>query len=290
MNERNDSPVWFITGCSSGLGRALARQLLDRGHRLVATARRPETLADLVAIHPDRCRALALDVAVAAQIPPIVAQAAAAFGRLDVVVNNAGYGLVGAVEEVSDEQIARSFETNFFGALRVMRAALPFLRAQRRGHFVNISAAAAIANYAGFSIYGATKCALEGVSESLAAEVRPLGLKVTIVQPGPFRTDFISRSLERASGHVADYEASSGKFLRFLETMSGRQPGDPGKAADAIIAAVASEHPPLRLVLGKYANEKARRKLSSAARELDAGTAGGLDTDFDSTGSGETPR
>ncbi len=286
MNEPNESPVWFITGCSSGLGRALARRVLACGHRLVATARRPETLDDLVASHPDRCRALALDVAVAAQIAPVVAQAAAAFGRLDVVVNNAGYGLVGAVEEVSDEQIARSFETNFFGALRVMRAALPILRAQRRGHFVNISAAAAIANYPGFSIYGAAKCALEGVSESLAAEVRPLGLKVTLVQPGPFRTDFIARSLERAPVRIVDYAASSGKFLRFLETMNGRQPGDPDKAAEAIIAAVGAEQPPLRLVLGKYANEKARRKLGSASRELDAGGAVALATDFDSNPAG----
>ena len=290
MNEQSDSPVWFITGCSSGLGRALAQRVLACGHRLVATARRPETLADLVASQPDRCRALALDVAVAAQIPLVVAQAAAAFGRLDIVVNNAGYGLVGAVEEVSDEQIARSFETNFFGALRVMRAALPILRAQRRGHFVNISAAAAIANYPGFSIYGATKCALESVSESLAAEVRPLGLKVTIVQPGPFRTDFIARSLERARDRIDDYEATSGKFLRFLETMSDRQPGDPDKAADAIIAAVASEHSPLRLVLGKYANEKARRKFSSAARELDAASAAALATDFDSVSPNEEQR
>ena len=174
----------------------------------------------------------------------------------------------------------RNFETNFFGALRVIRAALPILRAQRRGHFVNISAAAVIANYAGFSIYGATKWALEGLSESLAAEVRPLGLKVTIVQPGPFRTDFISRSLERASASIPDYEPSSGKFRRFLETMNGRQPGDPAKAADAIISAVESENPPLRLALGKYAIDKARRKLAAAARELDAGSATGLATDF----------
>ncbi len=290
MNESNDPPVWFITGCSRGLGRALAQRVLAHGHRLVATARRPETLADLVARHPDQCLALALDVAVAEQIAPVVAQAAAAFGRLDVVVNNAGYGLIGAVEEVSDEQITRSFETNFFGALRVMRAALPILRAQRRGHFVNISAAAAIANYPGFSIYGAAKCALEGVSESLAAEVRPLGLKVTLVQPGPFRTDFISRSLERAPDRIADYEATSGKFLRFLEARRGRQPGDPDKAAEAIIAAVASEHPPLRLVLGKYAVEKARRKFASAVRELEAGSAAAPETDLTSTGSVDSPR
>ncbi|MDI1250125.1 MAG: oxidoreductase [Lacunisphaera sp.] len=290
MNTVNDTPVWFITGCSSGLGRALAARVLARGHRLIATARQPATLADLVATDPSRCRAFALDVADATQVTTVVAEAAAVFGRLDVVVNNAGYGLVGAVEEYDEAQIMRNFETNFFGALRVIRAALPVLRAQRRGHFVNISAAAVIANYAGFSIYGATKWALEGLSESLAAEVRPLGLKVTIVQPGPFRTDFVARSLERATGHIPDYDASSGKFGRFLETMSGRQPGDPAKAADAIIAAVAAENPPLRLVLGKYAIDKARRKLGSAARELDAGSAAGLATDFAAEGAAETAR
>ena len=290
MNPVNDTPVWLITGCSSGLGRALAARVLGRGHRLIATARHPETLADLVATAPDRCRAIALDVADANQVAPVIARAAEAFGRLDVVVNNAGYGLIGAVEEYDDAQIARNFETNFFGALRVIRAALPILRAQRRGHFVNLSAAAAIANYPGFSIYGATKWALEGVSESLAAEVRPFGLKVTIVQPGPFRTDFISRSLERATGHIPDYDQSSGKFQRFLETMNGRQPGDPTKAADAIIAAVASENPPLRLVLGPYAIDKARRKLASAARELDAGSAAGLATNFPPNGEAEASR
>lgn len=286
----NDSPVWLITGCSSGLGRALAARVLARGHRLIATARQPETLDELVAADPSRCRALALDVADASQVAPVVAQAAEIFGRLDVVVNNAGYGLVGAVEEYDEAQITRNFETNFFGALRVIRAALPILRAQRRGHFVNISAAAVIANYAGFSIYGATKWALEGLSESLAAEVRPLGIKVTIVQPGPFRTEFISRSLERASASIPDYDPSSGKFRRFLETMNGRQPGDPAKAADAIIAAVESDNPPLRLVLGKYAIDKTRRKLGSAARELDAGSAAGAATDFTTEGHAEAAR
>jgi NAD(P)-dependent dehydrogenase (short-subunit alcohol dehydrogenase family) len=284
MKTVNDTPVWLITGCSTGLGRALAGRVLARGHRLIATARHPETLAELVAVDPSRCQALALDVADAPQVAAVVAQAAAAFGRLDVVVNNAGYGLVGAVEEYDDAQIARNFETNFFGALRVIRAALPILRAQRRGHFVNVSAAAVIANYPGFSIYGATKWALEGVSESLAAEVRPLGLKVTIVQPGPFRTDFIARSLERATGHIPDYDPSSGKFRRFLETMNGRQPGDPTKAADAIMDAVAAENPPLRLVLGKYAIDKARRKLAAAARELDMGSGAGLAADFPTDG------
>ena len=280
MNDINNTPVWLITGCSSGLGRALAERVLAHGHRLIATARDPATLTDLVAADPSRSRALALDVADAAQAAPVVAQAAALFGRLDVVVNNAGYGLIGALEEYDEAQIARNFETNFFGALRVIRAALPIMRAQRRGHFVNISAAAAIENYPGFSVYGATKWALEGLSESLAAEIRPLGLKVTIVQPGPFRTNFVARSLERAPGSISDYDLSSGKFRRLIETLNGRQPGDPARAADAIINAVAAENPPLRLVLGKYALDKARRKLVAATRDLEAGNTAGLATDF----------
>lgn len=273
------SRVWLISGCSSGFGAALAAAVLARGQRVVATARNPTALDELVAQFPEHCRALALDVTDASQIKAVVAQVTRAFGRIDVIVNNAGYGLVGAFEELGAQQIARNFDTNFFGALEVIRAVLPLLRAQGSGHIVNISAAAVIANYPGFSIYGATKWALEGVSESLAAELKPLGIKVTIVQPGPFRTDFIRRSLERAEGHIADYDRTSGKFVRFLETMEGRQPGDPAKAAQAILAAVESETPPLRLVLGKYATGKARRKLADADRELAAWEHIGLATD-----------
>ncbi len=279
MNDAENTPVWLITGCSSGLGRALAGRVLARGHRVVATARQPAALADLVASFPGSCRPLALDVTSPEQVATVVTRAAEAFGRLDVVVNNAGYGLVGALEEFSEEQILRNFETNFLGALRVIRAALPVLRAQGRGHFVNISAAAAISNYAGFSVYGATKCALEAVSESLAAEVRPLGLRVTIVQPGPFRTDFIARSLEPAAGSIPAYEPTSGKFRRFLAAMDGKQPGDPARAAEAIIAAVAAEQPPLRLVLGRYAIDKTRRKFAAATRELDTWADVGLATE-----------
>ncbi len=281
MNETTaPSRVWLITGCSSGFGLALAAAVLARGQRVVATAREPGALAGLAARYPETCRTLALDVADAAQVKSAIAEGAAAFGKLDVVVNNAGYGLVGAFEELGAEQIARNFSVNFFGALEVIRAALPTLRAQGSGHIVNISAAAVIANYAGFSIYGATKWALEGVSEALAAELKPLGIKVTMVQPGPFRTDFISRSLERAERRMADYDRSSGKFLRFLEMMDGKQPGDPAKAAEAIIAAVESPTPPLRLVLGKYANDKARKKFADAEKERGAWESVGASTDF----------
>ena len=274
------SRVWLITGCSSGLGHALATRALARGQRVIATAREPAALGALAAAHPETCRTLALDVTDGAQVQSAVAEAAAIFGRLDVVVNNAGYGVIGAFEELGEEQIARNFATNFFGALAVIRAALPVLRAQGSGHFVNISAAAVIANYAGFSIYGAGKWALEGVSESLAVELKPLGIKVTIVQPGPFRTDFIGRSLERAASRLADYDRTSGKFLRFLETMDGQQPGDPARAADAVLTAVASPAPPLRLVLGKYAHGKVRRKLADAEKELAAWEPTGRPTDF----------
>lgn len=280
QESTNTDKVWLITGCSTGLGRALAQQTLARGYRVVATSRNAETLADLASEHPDRCLALQLDVTDPANVESAIHHAARSFGRIDVVVNNAGYGLVGAFEELSEEQIARNFAVNFFGALSVTRAILPILREQKSGHIVNISAAAAIANYAGFSIYGASKWALEGVSESLAIELKPLGIKVTIVQPGPFKTDFISRSLERGEKRIADYDRSSGKFLRFLESIDGKQPGDPAKAADAIIAAVESPAPPSRLVLGKYANDKLRRKLADAEKERMEWESIGVPTGF----------
>src|ERR1700722_11872986 len=187
--------VWLITGCSTGIGRALANRALDHGDRVLATARNPATLNDLVERHPESCKILALDVTDSAQVEGAVRTAVREFGGLDVLVNNAGYGLIGAFEELD-------------------RVALPILRAQGSGRIVNISAAAAISNYPGFSVYGATKWALEGLSESLAAELKPLGIHVTIVQPGPLRTDFIKRSLKRAETRLAAYDRTSGKFQR----------------------------------------------------------------------------
>ena len=272
--------TWLITGCSSGLGRALALHALQRGDLVAATARKAGDIADLAVSFPETCRAFALDVTEPSQVAQVVTEAANAFGKLDVVVNNAGCGLIGALEEVSDEQIARNFEVNFFGALRVIRAVLPILRKQRSGHIVNVSAAAAIANYAGLSVYGAAKRAIEGLSEALATELRPLGAHVTIVQPGPLRTDFAGRSLARALRHIADYDTTSGKFGSLLEAMNGRQTGDPAKAATAIAAVVDSGAPPLRLVLGKYAREKARKVLESSAREFAAWESGAESVEF----------
>lgn len=247
---------------------------------MIATSRDARALEPLRTAFPDTCRILDLDVTNAAQVERAVAEAAEAFGRLDVVVNNAGVGLIGAFEEFSDQEVRSNFEINFFGALSVMRAALPFLRKQSSGHIINISAAAAISNYAGFSIYGASKCALEGVSESLAAELKPLGIKVTVVQPGPFKTDFISRSLQRAEKRLPDYEKTSGKFAAYLTNIDGKQPGDPEKAAQAICAIAEQDSPPLRLVLGKYATEKVRKQLAQAERELARWEPVGQPTDF----------
>lgn len=272
--------VWFITGCSSGFGRALAEHLLITGHKVFATARQPEALDLLQAQYPETCQVAALDVTDNSQIQQSLESALNAFGRIDVLVNNAGYGLIGALEEFDDQQMRANFETNFFGAINVIRAALPTFRAQQSGHIVNISAAAVISNYAGFSIYGASKWALEGATEALAAELKPLGIKVTMVQPGPFRTEFIARSLESAQSRITDYEKTSGKFAAYLKMVDGKQPGDPAKAAAAIVAAVESEAPPLRLVLGKYATDKVRKKLTATERELAAWEQVGAPTDF----------
>jgi NAD(P)-dependent dehydrogenase (short-subunit alcohol dehydrogenase family) len=278
------SPVWFLTGASSGFGRALARTILDAGHRLVATARHPSHLADLAAAHPATCEILALDVTDPDQVRDTVAAAARVWGHLDVIVNNAGYGLIGAIEEYNEDQIRKNFETNFFGPLHVTRAALPLLRARRSGHFVFLSAAAAITNYAGFGVYGASKGALESLAESLRAETAPLGLKVTLVQPGPFRTDFIHRSLEHAATRIPDYDATSGRFAQFLTGMDGKQPGDPDRAAQIIVDLVTTGRAPFHLPLGRYVVDKIKRLAATTAREAAESEALAASADFPAAG------
>jgi len=274
------SRVWLVTGSSTGFGRSIAKAALAAGDRVMVTARKPEQLDDLVNAHPEHARAATLDITKPEDCESALRATLAAFGRLDVLVNNAGFGLLGALEETSDSELRHNFETNFFGPVNMIRAALPTFRAQRSGHLINMSAAAAISNYAGFSIYGAAKLALEGVSESLAAELAPLGVKVTIVQPGPFRTDFIGRSLQRAGQRIAEYDQTSGKFWTLLSTINGKQPGDPDKAAAAILQVVAADRPPLRLLLGSYAVAKARKKLSALTAEVDQWQSVATSTDF----------
>jgi NAD(P)-dependent dehydrogenase (short-subunit alcohol dehydrogenase family) len=272
------SKTWFITGCSSGFGRAIAETAIARGQRVIATARDVRSIADLEA--EGTCHVMALDVTETAEISGVIREAAQQWGTLDVIVNNAGYGLIGAVEECSDDQIRRNVETNFFGPLNVIRAALPILRSQKSGHIVNISAAAAISNYAGFGVYGGAKAALELVSESLRAELAPLGIKISLVQPGPFRTDFISRGLEKAADSIPDYNGTSTRFAKFLESMNGKQPGDPVRAASAIVDMVLSDEAPLHMPLGKYVVKKLRDKAAALTREADKWETVAAGTEF----------
>lgn len=271
--------VWLVTGCSSGFGRAIAEAALDRGDRVIVAVRELESVMDLVAQWPAACHPLRLDLSDVGRIREVPREAIEIFGRIDVLVNNAGYGLVGSLEASSDEQIERNFAVNCFGPLQLIRAFLPHFRESKAGHVVNVSAAAAISNYAGFGVYGAAKCALEGFSEALALEARTFGLKVTLVQPGPFRTDFISRSLDRVSNELPEYAGSAGKFATFLGSMDGKQPGHPALAARAILEAVDAAKPPLRLVLGKYAVEKTRRTLAQREAELRAWESSGVAAD-----------
>jgi len=276
----DQSRVWVVSGCSSGFGRELVLAAARRGDRVLATARNLSALESLAAESQDRIAAAPLDVTSTDQCTAAINTALSRFGRIDGVINNAGYGIVGAIEDTPDTDIRANFETNFFGALNLTKAALPHLRAQRSGIIVNISAAAAISNYPGFGAYGASKAALEFMSESMRDELRPFGIRVLVVQPGPFRTDFIARSLKSVPCSTAEYQSTAGRFAAMLEKMSGKQTGDPAKAALAILGAATSENPPFRLVLGRYAQDKARRRASAAVAELDAWASAANATDF----------
>jgi NAD(P)-dependent dehydrogenase (short-subunit alcohol dehydrogenase family) len=274
------SRTWLVTGCSSGFGRALAENILASGDNLLATVRNPAALSDLVSQYPDACRVFTLDMTRPDQIAQAIPEAAKAFGRIDVVVSNAGYGLVGALEEYSDDQIEKNIATNLTGPLHLFRAVLPVLRSQKSGHLIHMSAIAAFNNELGFSVYGAAKAGMEAACEALRGEVSVHGIKVTLVLPGPFRTNFIATGLERATTHLTEYDATSGKFVKFLESINGKQPGDPDKAALAILNLVREGKAPMRLVLGKYAIEKVRRKLLTVERELQEFESVALATDF----------
>jgi NAD(P)-dependent dehydrogenase (short-subunit alcohol dehydrogenase family) len=246
----DDMTTWLITGCSTGLGRALAQAVLDRGDNAVVTARDAGSVQDLAKAHPDTALALALDVTEPAQVAAAAERAEATFGGVDVLVNNAGYGYRAAVEEAGDADVQRLFATNFFGPVALIKAVLPGMRSRRRGAIVNISSIGARISPAGSGYYAATKAALEGMSFSLRKEVQPLGITVVAVEPGAFRTDFAGRSLTQSAEAIADYADTAGKRRKENDTVDGTQPGDPAKAAQAIITAVESPDAPALLVLG----------------------------------------
>ena len=262
--------VWFITGASTGFGRLLAEEVLKAGGKVVATARKRDKVADLEAKYPQTAKALALDVTNGGQVDSAVTETLAKFGRVDVLVNNAGYGVAGAIEEVSEAEFMPMFETNVFGLLRVTRAFLPQLRKQRSGHILNLSSIGGVVAGPGIGFYNATKFAVEGMSESLAAELAPLGIRVTIIEPGPFRTDFLGRSGVLAETRIGDYDATAGNMRKYFAENDGKQRGDPLRAVQAMIQVVESPEPPLRLLLGVSALQRLRGKLGNWEKEITA--------------------
>jgi NAD(P)-dependent dehydrogenase (short-subunit alcohol dehydrogenase family) len=273
--------TWFITGTSQGFGYELVRAALQRGDSVVATSRNSERVQKEFAAEADRLLAIPLDLRNPANIAAGVEEAVQRFGRIDVLVNNAGHGLVGALEEASDPEIKNVFEINVFGLIRLTRAILPYFRKQHSGHVVNLSSIGGLVGLPGWGMYSATKFAVEGLSEALAAEGAPLGIKVTIVEPGPFRTDFLGGSLTTAKERIADYESTAGQSRQYAIDRNGAQQGDPRLAAKAIIQAVTSENPPLHLLLGALACQRAATKIESLQKDFEAWRDVALATDFD---------
>jgi NAD(P)-dependent dehydrogenase (short-subunit alcohol dehydrogenase family) len=260
--------TWLITGCSTGLGRALATAVLDRGDNAVVTARDVAQVQGLADAHPGTALALALDVTDAAQVAEAVSAAQARFGGVDVLVNNAGYGYRAAVEEGDDGDVHRLFATNFFGAVAMIKAVLPGMRARHSGAIVNVSSIAATITPEGSGYYAASKAALEGMSGSLGKELAPLGITVTAVEPGAFRTDFAGRSLTQSPSAIGDYAGTAGRRRKEHDTAHGTQIGDPAKAAQAIISVVESAGPPALLLLGQDALDAFRSRLDARRAEV----------------------
>jgi NAD(P)-dependent dehydrogenase (short-subunit alcohol dehydrogenase family) len=279
-SDKNSSRVWFITGSSTGFGRVIAEILLQRGERVAVTARNPDQIQDLVAGYKDTGLALALDVTQPPQIAAAVAEAEKFFGRIDVLVNNAGYGYLASVEEGEEAEVRAMFDTNFFGLIAVTQAVLPGMRARRTGHILNISSIGGLVANPSTGYYSATKFAVEAISESLAKEVEPLGIWVTAIEPGPFRTDWAGRSLKVAKASIPDYADTAGARSRQINERSGKQPGDPVRAAEAMITIVEADQPPRNLFLGKIAFEMAREKLSYLSKSIDQWQALSVEADF----------
>ncbi|MCA8049541.1 oxidoreductase [Burkholderia arboris] len=265
-----EDSVWFVTGSSSGLGRELAEQALARGWRVVLAVRQPDAVASLAGRYPDTAMTVRLDVTDPASVAAAVAAAQARFGHIDVLANAAGYGYLAAIEEGEDHAIRAQFETNVFGLLAVTRAVLPGMRARHRGRIANFSSLGGLVAFAATGYYHATKFAVEALSESLSHEVAPLGIAVTIVEPGAFRTEWAGRSMVASDTEIDDYAPTAGKRRAATRAVSGHQPGDPVKGAAAVIAALESDAPPLRLLLGKAALDVALKRLDALRTNFEA--------------------
>ena len=272
--------VWFITGCSTGFGRYLAMEALAKGYLVIVAARNPNDVKDIVANYANTSLVVKLDVTVPAQITSSVNEAIEKFGKIDVLVNNAGIGYFGAIEESEEAEVRRMFEINVFGLAHMTQAVLPIMRKQRSGHILNIASIGGLRSFPGVGFYNATKYAVDGLSESLSKEVAPLGIKVTIVAPSGFRTDWAGRSANDSKIVIDDYATTAGKNKGDIRGYSGNQPGDPVRAAKAMIQVVETENPPLRLLLGAAALKGARIKIEELKHDFDTWAAVSEGADF----------
>ena len=279
-SKKQQGKVWFITGASTGFGRLLAEEVLKSGGRVIATARKADQIAVFEREYPQRARAFLLDVTHAAQIETVAAKAIAAFGRIDVLVNNAGYGIAGGIEEATEAEFLPVFETNVLGLIRVTRAFLPQFRKQRAGNILMLSSIAGLVGQQGWGYYNTSKFAVEGFSEALAQEMAPLGVHVTIVEPGPFRTDFLGRSAVLVKRHMPEYDESVGRTREYFHGQPGKQQGDPLKAVQAMMAMVESANPPLHLLLGALAYNRFKGKLERWREEMAAYESVTLGADY----------
>lgn len=272
--------VWFITGCSSGFGGALAKELLENGYQVAVTARNIDQVKTLTDAYPETAFPISLDVTDSTQIKTAVESAIARFGQLDVLVNNAGIGYFGAIEESEEDEVRKMFEINVFGLAKMTQAVLPYMRKQRSGHILNIASIGGLRSFPGIGFYNATKYAVDGLSESLSKEVAPLGIKVTIIAPSGFRTDWAGRSAKNTSVSIDDYATTAGKNMGDIRGYSGNQPGDPVRAAKAMILVTETENPPLRLLLGAAALKGGRIKLDELKHDFDTWAAVSEGADF----------
>jgi len=260
---------WFITGCSTGIGREIARAALEAGHSVAVTARDAAAVADFAEEFGDRAIALPLDVTDRDQITTAVTATEAAFGGIDVLVNNAGYGYMAAVEEGDDAEVRKLFDTNYFGVVDTLKAVLPGMRARHSGHIVNISSMTGLVANPPNAYYSSTKFALEALTEALSKEVAPLGIKVTAIEPGAFRTDWASRSMQESSTPIGDYDENVGTRKTMIKEFAAHLPGDPRKVAEAVLMVTALDEPPLRLLLGRDVLAAVREKIAAMTASID---------------------
>lgn len=282
MNPKGpeEEKVWLITGCSSGMGREFARAALAAGYRVVATARKTSTLDEFVDEYPETARAVELDVTRPDQVEAAFDSTIKEFGRLDVLVNNAGYGYLSPIEEGDLSEVRAMFETNFFGLLAMTRAVIPYMRERRSGQIIFNSSQAGLMSRPGTGYYSTTKYAVEALSEALVFELAPFDIKVTAIQPGPFRTDWAGRSMKSSESSIGDYQESVHARMAFAKGMDGAQPGDPVRAAQAVIDLVRSENPPPQLLMGQIVLNAYREKMGSVQSMLDEWESLTLSTDY----------